>query len=104
MFVKTKQKGNCLKARRGRGIFKILLTDGAIACKPIDLDRSQLGLVREEGQILYHGNMKERVVTFGNQELVKSAYSCISMLSKLKNTGVKKKDLLDIYELLTDPV
>ena len=45
-------------------------TDGAIACRPIGLDRIQLGLVREEGKIVNHGNMKEKVVTFGNQEYV----------------------------------
>jgi hypothetical protein len=33
------------------------------------------------------------------RELVKSAYSRISMLSKLKYTGVKQQDLLDIYKL-----
>ena len=32
-------------------------------------------------------------------ELVKSAYSRVSMLSKLKYTGVSTKDLLDIYSL-----
>ena len=33
------------------------------------------------------------------RELVKSAYLNISMLSKLKYTGVSIKDLLDIYKL-----
>ena len=33
------------------------------------------------------------------RELVKSAYSRVSMLSKLKYTGVSMKDLLDIYSL-----
>ena len=33
------------------------------------------------------------------RELVKSAYSRISMLSKLKYTGVSTKDLLEIYSL-----
>ena len=33
------------------------------------------------------------------RELVKSAYSRISMLSKLKYTGVSAKDLLKIYAL-----
>ena len=54
-------KLNCLKANRERGIFKILPTDVTRACKHISLDKRQLGLVREEGQIVDHGNMKERV-------------------------------------------
>ena len=33
------------------------------------------------------------------RELVKSAYSRVTMLSKLKYTGVSMKDLLDIYSL-----
>ena len=33
------------------------------------------------------------------KELVKSAFSRISMLSKLKYTGVSTSDLLDIYKL-----
>ena len=37
-------------------------TDGARACKPISLDRRQLFLAMEEGQIVDHGNMKERIV------------------------------------------
>ena len=51
-------------------MLKILPTDGARACRPIGLDRRQLGMEREEGEIVDHGNMKERLVTFGNQEYV----------------------------------
>ena len=61
----------CLKTSRDRGSFKILPTDGARACKPNCLDKRQLGLVREEGEMVDHGNMKERVVTFGNQDYLK---------------------------------
>ena len=32
------------------------------------LDRRKLALDREEGQIVDHGNRKEWVITFGNQE------------------------------------
>ena len=53
-----------------RGSFNIFPTDGARACKPISLDRRKLGLVREEGQIVDHDNMKERLVTFGDPEYV----------------------------------
>ena len=51
---------NCLKSS------KILPTDGARAWRPIGLDRRQIGLVREEGQIVEYENMEERVVTFKN--------------------------------------
>ena len=50
-----------------RGTFKIMPIDGARACRPIGLDRRQVDLVREGGQIVDHGNMKEWVVIFGNQ-------------------------------------
>ena len=39
----------------------ILLTDGVRACRLISLDRRQLSLLREEGQDVDNGNMKERV-------------------------------------------
>ena len=52
---------NCLKASRERGSYMILPTDGARACRPIGLDRRQLGL--EDGHIVDHGDMKERTVT-----------------------------------------
>ena len=55
---------DCLKAIRYRGIFKILPSDGTIMCRPIGLNMRQLGLVREEGKFVEHGNLKERVVTF----------------------------------------
>ena len=45
-------------------IFQILPTDGAKACRPMDLDSRRLGLVREEGEIGDKGNMKYRVVVF----------------------------------------
>ena len=51
-------------------IFKILPTDGAKACRPMDLDRRQLGLVREGGEIGDKGNMKYRVVVFRKEEYV----------------------------------
>ena len=35
----------------------------------------QLGLVREQGQVVDHRNMKERLVTFGNQEYIHQ-WSC----------------------------
>ena len=40
---------------------KFYPTDGDGACKLISLDRKQLFLVMEEGQIVDHGNIKERV-------------------------------------------
>ena len=49
---------------------KILPADGAIACKPISLDRRKLGLVLEEGQNVDHGNMKEGIVNLVNQKYV----------------------------------
>ena len=39
-------------------------TDGARACRPNGLDRRQISLDREEGQIVDHGNIEKRVVTF----------------------------------------
>ena len=51
---------NFFNASRTRGNLKILPTDGATACRLIPLDRRQLGLVREEGQIVNHGNMKNQ--------------------------------------------
>ena len=63
-----------MKGSRERGSFKILPTNGARVYKPISLDRRQIGLIMEEGQIVYHGNEKERVVTFGNQEYVLYCY------------------------------
>ena len=53
-----------LKACRERGNFKILPIDGARTCRTISLLRKQLGLVREEGQIMDHCIIK------GNQEYV----------------------------------
>ena len=50
-----------LKASRERVDFKILPIDGAKVCKPIGLDRRQLGLVREEGQFVDIGNMRKKV-------------------------------------------
>ena len=44
----------------------MLPIDGAIVCRPICL----VGLVGEEGQIVDHEDMTEKVVTFGNQEFV----------------------------------
>ena len=41
-----------------RGIFKVLPTHGTRACEPISLDGEKKGLVREEGQVLSHVNMK----------------------------------------------
>ena len=58
-----------MKASREIGSFKILPTDGTKTCMPIVLDRIQVGL-REEGKIVDHGNMEERVVTFGKQKYV----------------------------------
>ena len=48
----------------------ILHIDGARECRPIGLDRRQLDLVREGGQIVDHRDMKEWVVTFENQKYV----------------------------------
>ena len=56
--------------RTGGGYFNVLLIDVAIAFRPIGLDSRQPGLVRKEGQIVYNGNMIEKVVTCGNQEYV----------------------------------
>ena len=44
----TNKKIICLKASRERCSFKILPIDDARACRPIGLDRRQLGLVREK--------------------------------------------------------
>ena len=60
-------KINILEASRERGSFKILPIDGDQAYRPIDLDRRQLGLAGEEGQIVNHGNMRKSVVTFEKQ-------------------------------------
>ena len=46
-----------LKAIRERGSFKILLTYGARVCRQIGLNRRQLGLDREEGQLIDHVSM-----------------------------------------------
>ena len=59
-----------MKANRKRGSFKNLPTDGVRAFRPIALVRRQVRLVREDGQIVDHGNMKERLVTYGNQDYV----------------------------------
>ena len=74
---KTKRKsdnkltiGSFLKASRVRGSFKIPPTDGSRVCRPIGLKWRQLGRVREEREIVDHGNVKERVVTFEKQEYV----------------------------------
>ena len=63
-----------LTTSRERGSFQILPTDGAGACKPISLDRRHLDLVRDEWEMVDHGNMRETVVTFGNQEYVPKWY------------------------------
>ena len=39
-----------------------------LAWKSISLDKKQLGLVNKNWKIVEHVNMKEMVVTFGNQE------------------------------------
>ena len=51
---------NCLKACRERAKLKILPTYGTRACWHIDLYSCQLGLVREEGQTVNHGQMKKQ--------------------------------------------
>ena len=53
-----------LKASRERVDFKILPIDGAKVCKPIGLDRRQLGLVREEGQFVDIGNMRKKGIFY----------------------------------------
>ena len=52
---------NCLKASRERGSLKILLPDGARACRPIGLDRRRQGLVREEWQTVSHANIFKKI-------------------------------------------
>ena len=47
---------NILKVSRVRGKFQILPTDGVRKCWLIGLDRRQLGLVKEERQIVDHGH------------------------------------------------
>ena len=69
-LVQKETKFNWLNASRKRGSFRIFPTDGARAFRPIRLDRRQLFLVREGGQIVEHINKKKRVVTFGNQKYV----------------------------------
>ena len=63
-------KKGFLKASSERGSFNILLKDGFRVCRPIGMQRRQLGLVREEDQIVDHGYMKERIITLGNQVYV----------------------------------
>ena len=70
-----------LKASGERGYIKNLPQDGRRAFRPISLDRRQLGLVREEGQIVDHGNMNERLVIDGNKEYVQE-WSCKKMCKK----------------------
>ena len=43
-----------MKGIRERGKFSIPNASGARSCRPIGLDRTQLGLEREEGQIVDH--------------------------------------------------
>ena len=52
-----------------RDCLNILLIDGAKVCR-LDLDRRQLGLVREEGQIEDHRHMNVKGVAIGNQQYV----------------------------------
>ena len=42
------------------GTFKSLSIDGAQTCRIIGLDRGQLGLTREKGQTINHGNMRKK--------------------------------------------
>ena len=56
-------------ASKERDYFKILPLDGARLCKPIDLDRRQLCKVTEEGQMVDHESMKERVLILGNKNM-----------------------------------
>ena len=68
-------KRACLKKKEEKNTwnlagFKYLPTDGAWACKPIGMDRRQLCLDRKEAPIADYANMKEREVSFGNQEYV----------------------------------
>ena len=60
----SKKKLICLKTSSEGTKFKILPTDGARACWQICLDRRQLGLVNEEGQIVDHGKIKKRGYSF----------------------------------------
>ena len=65
---------NCLKASRERRSLKILPRDGPRAPRPIGLERRKLGLVREEGQIMDHRNIKEKVVT--KKTRIQTEWSC----------------------------
>ena len=44
-----------------RGKFKIIPPDGTRVCRPISLDKRQLGRVTEEGKIMDYKNMKYEV-------------------------------------------
>ena len=68
---------NCLKASRETRSCNTPPTDGARACRLIGLDRKPLGVVREEGQLFYHGNIKDMVVTFGKKRM------CLRMVLQL---------------------
>ena len=68
LFIERKKMyyRNNLKYIRQRAKFKILPTYGASACCHIGLDRRQLGLVGEKGQIAKHTKTKKMVVPSGN--------------------------------------
>ena len=47
----------------------ILPIDGAQACRPISINRKKLEVVREEGKIVNHGNIRKWMVLFGKQNI-----------------------------------
>ena len=65
--LKTKTIIIYMIASKERDYFKILPLDGARLCKPIDLDRRRLCKVTEDGQIVDHERMKERVLILVNE-------------------------------------
>ena len=52
-----------------RGECKIKLLDSEEAFRPICLEKRQIGLVKEEMQIVDHGNMEERFIIFNTKNV-----------------------------------
>ena len=56
--------------------------DSSTACRPIGLDRRQLGLAREEGQIVILESIIKRVVTLEEKEEEKNCNNGLAVVSK----------------------
>ena len=57
------------KCTRKSASFQIMPIDGAQAFRPIGLDRTQLGLAWEKGNIVNFQNTRKRVPTFEKTEM-----------------------------------